>query len=125
MTAEQQGPRLQQVKICSNATAISTEIKGGKKASPLQKASGIQGSPVRHPCFHCHPLNEVWERVDPGSSPSGHSGVSHAPELPWVGPAFPPGAQSLLQAVTQQLPYTDIENYAHHAMQKVAPYSSH
>ena len=69
MTAEQQGPRLQQVKICSNATAISTEIKGGKKASPLQKASGIQGSPVRHPCFRCHPLNEVWERVDPGSTP--------------------------------------------------------
>jgi len=24
----------------------------------------------------------------------------HAPELPWVGPAFPPGAQSLLQAMT-------------------------
>jgi len=25
----------------------------------------------------------------------------HAPELPWAGPAFPPGAPSLLQAVTQ------------------------
>jgi len=24
----------------------------------------------------------------------------HAPECPWVGPAFPPGAQSLVQAVT-------------------------
>jgi len=27
MTAEQQGPRLLQVRICSNATAIGTEIK--------------------------------------------------------------------------------------------------
>jgi len=27
MTAEQQGPRLQQVRICSNATAVGTEIK--------------------------------------------------------------------------------------------------
>jgi len=27
MTAEQQGPRLQQVRICSNATAAGKEIK--------------------------------------------------------------------------------------------------
>ena len=27
MTAEQQGPRLQQVKVCSNATAVGREIK--------------------------------------------------------------------------------------------------
>ena len=101
MTAEQQGPRLQQVKICSNATAISTEIKGGKKASPLQKASGIQGSPTRHPHLHHQPLNEVLERMDSGSSPSNHSGKLHAAELPWVGPAFPPGVPSLVQAVTQ------------------------
>jgi len=38
-------------------------------------------------CLHCQPLNEVWEGVDSGSTPSG-------------GPAFPPGAQSLVQAVT-------------------------
>jgi len=44
--------------------------------------------------------------VDPGSSPSGHSGTLHAAELPWAGPAFPPGAQSLLQAVTQRFLYT-------------------
>jgi len=60
----------------------------------------MQRSPARNPPFHCQPLNEVWERVDPGSTPSGHSGTPHAPELPWVGPTFAPGAQSLLQAMT-------------------------
>ena len=30
----------------------------------------------------------------------------HAPELPWAGPAFPPGAPSLLQAVTQHFCYS-------------------
>jgi len=45
------------------------------------------------------PLNEVWKRVDPSSSPSGHSGALHACEFPWAGRAFPPGAQSLVQAV--------------------------
>jgi len=30
MAAKQQGPKLQQVKICSNATAVGTEIKGKK-----------------------------------------------------------------------------------------------
>ena len=50
--------------------------------------------------LHCQPLNEVWEGVDPGSIPPNHSGALHAAELPGVGPAFPPGAQSLVQAVT-------------------------
>jgi len=31
---------------------------------------------------------------------SGHSGELLAPELPWVGPALPPGALSLVQAIT-------------------------
>jgi len=53
------------------------------------------------PHLHYQPLNEGWEGVDPGSSPSDHSGSLLAPELPWVGPAFPPGAPSLLQALTQ------------------------
>ena len=56
---------------------------------------------MRCPHLHCQPLNEVWEGVDPGFSPSGPSGPLHAAELPWVGPAFPPGAPSLLQATTQ------------------------
>ena len=29
----------------------------------------------------------------------------HAPELPWVGPAFPPGAQSVFQAMIQHFHY--------------------
>ena len=65
-----------------------------------------QGYPAKYPHLHCQPLNEVWEGADPGSIPSGHSGTLHTPELPWVGPAFPPGAQSLLQAVTQHFCYS-------------------
>jgi len=48
--------------------------------------------------------------VDPGSTPSGHSAALHGAELPWVGPAFPPSAQSLLQAVTQQFCYNMLLN---------------
>jgi len=40
------------------------------------------------PYLHCQPLNEVWEGMDPASSPNSHSGALHATELPWVGPAF-------------------------------------
>ena len=83
MTEEQQSPRLQQVKTCTKATV-----------------SGTQGSPVSYPHLHCQPLNEIWEGVDLGSIPSRHSRTLHAHELPWIGPAFPPGAQSLVQAVT-------------------------
>jgi len=50
--------------------------------------SGMQGSPAKYLHLHHQPLNEVWEGVDPGSSPSSHSGALHAAELPWVGPAF-------------------------------------
>jgi len=49
-----------------------------KRAAYLLKATGIQGSPVRYPCFHCQPLNEVWDGVDPDSTPSSHSeGIAH------------------------------------------------
>jgi len=72
----------------------------GRKIAYFQKASGRQEPPARNPCLHCQPLNEVWEGVDPGYTPSAHSSTLHAPELPWVGPAVPPGAQSLLQAVS-------------------------
>ena len=74
--------------------------KWRKRAAYLRKASGWQGSPARYPCLHCQPLNEVWEGVDPGPTSSSHSGAVHAPELPWVGPVFPPGAPSLVQATT-------------------------
>ena len=62
---------------------------------------------MRYPNLPCQPLQEVWEEVDPGSTPSGHSGALHAAELPWVGPAFPPGAQSLVQAVTPHFLYSE------------------
>jgi len=58
------------------------------------------------PTSPSQPLNEVREGVDPGSTPSGYSGRLHAPELSWVGPAFPPGAQSLLQATTWHFCYS-------------------
>ena len=48
---------------------------------------------------------EVWEGVDPGSSPSDHSSALHAPELPWIIPAFPPGVQSLFQAMNLHFCY--------------------
>ena len=73
--------------------------KQRKAAAHLQKASGTQGSPVSYPHLHCQPLNEIWEGVDLGSIPSRHSRTLHAHELPWVSSAFPPGAQSLFQAM--------------------------
>ena len=61
----------------------------------------MQKTPARGtPTSPCQPLNEAWEGVGPGSTPSSHSGALHTPELPWVGPAFPPGAKPLVQAVT-------------------------
>ena len=62
MTAEQQ------VRICSNATAMSTEIKE-KSYLP----SEIIRHTARYPCLHCQPLNEVWNRMDPDSTHSRHS----------------------------------------------------
>ena len=62
--------------------------KQRKEAVYLQKASGMQGSPARHPHLHCQPFHEGWEGVDPGFTPSDHSGTLHTPELPWAGPAF-------------------------------------
>ena len=38
--------------------------------------------------------------------PFHHLGTLHAPELLWAGPAFPPDAQSLHQAVTQPFCHT-------------------
>jgi len=62
----------------------------GKKAAYLPSADLKQAgiSSKRNLHFHCQLLNEGWEGVDPDSSPSGHSAALHAPELPWLGPAF-------------------------------------
>jgi len=101
-TVEQQNSILQQVRIHSDATAAGTEIRERSclPSEGLQSPQVCRGLQMRRSHLHCQPLNEVWEGADPGSSLSSHSGTLHAPELPWVGPAFPPGAQSLLQAVT-------------------------
>jgi len=85
--AEQQGPRLQEVSLLKcNSCRHKTK---GKKLLTFRRLQ-----------VHKNSLNEVWEGVDPGSPPSSHSGALHTPEFPWVGPAFPSGAQSLLQALT-------------------------
>ena len=44
--------------------------------------------------------------------PFHHSGELHAPEL-WTGPAFPPGAQSLVQAMTQHFHYNYLCLFSH------------
>ena len=81
--------------------------KQRKEAAYLQRATGRKGSPVRYSCLHCQPFSEVWEEVDPGSTTSSRSGALH--ELPWVGPAFVVGAQTLLQDVTCIFFYTNIQ----------------
>jgi len=84
-----------------NSAATDREIK---KRSCLP-SDGLQQAGISNelPLSQLPTFKEVWEGLDPGSTLSGHSGAlhcMHAPELPWVGPAFPLGAQSLLQAVT-------------------------
>ena len=64
----------------------------------IEHLVGRQGQP-RGAQVHAMYLSDQ-KRVDPGSTPSGHSGASYASELPQAGPAFPPGAQSLVQAMT-------------------------
>ena len=82
--AGQQSPRPQQVRISPRAAAADTKEK--KSAYPW-KASGRQGSPAKCPHLHCQALNEGWEEVDPGSSPSGHS--VHCKHLSSPGLALP------------------------------------
>lgn len=64
------------------------------------KVSSMQEPPARYPCLYFQPLNKIWDGVDSGFTPFSHPDALHAPELLWVGPAFPPGAQLLIQAVT-------------------------
>jgi len=83
-TAEQQGPRLQQVRICSNAKTIGTEIKEGT----CLPSEGLRDT-ERYPQLQFQPLNEGWEGVDPGCSPSGHSGAFNCMQLSSPGLALP------------------------------------
>lgn len=77
------------------------EQKQRKKICLPSESLGKVGRDLqRYPCLHCQPLNGVWEGVNPGSTPSSPSGALHVPELPWVRPAYPPVAQSLVHALT-------------------------
>ena len=87
---------LQQVRMSPNRAATDAEMKK-KSCLPLEDLKKARSSSKKYPHLHCQPLNEVWE---PGSTPSGHSGVLLAAVLRWLGPAFPPGAQSPLQTLT-------------------------
>jgi len=101
-TAEQQDPRLQQVRNCSNATAVGTKIRERTylPSEGPEDPQVFRNLCMKHPYLHCQPLNEVWEGVEPGFTLSSHSGALLVPEFPWVGPAFLPGAQSPVQAMT-------------------------
>jgi len=84
MAAEQQGPKLQQVRTSSNPTAAGTETKEiiCLPSEGLLPSEGRQGSPARNPHLHCQPLYEIWEGVHPGFTPSCHSGALHALSFP-------------------------------------------
>ena len=90
-----QSLQLQQIRTSPSAAAMKAETEEEILITFRKPQTGKISSErcPRH-------LNEVWEGVDPGSTPSSHSGVLHAAELPWAGPPFPPGAQSLFQAMT-------------------------
>jgi len=76
---------LQQMRTSTNAA--DTEMKA-MSCLPLEglRAAGISNKRSLH--LPCQPLNEVWEGLDPDSTPSSHSAELLTPELPWVGPAF-------------------------------------
>ena len=58
MTAEQQGHRLQQMRICSNATDVGTEIKE-RSCLPSEGLRAHRDLQQNAPYLHCQPLNDV------------------------------------------------------------------
>ena len=88
------------MRISPNAAAADTEIKGKKSLLTLGKFlvdRDLQQDPL---ASTSNPYRRSREGVNPGLTPSSHSSALLAPELPRVSPAFPPGAQSLFQAMT-------------------------
>jgi len=83
ITAGWQNLWLQQMRTSPKAAVTDTEMKE-KSCLPLEglRYTGIWSK--RCPCLHCQPLHEVWEGMDPGSTPSGHTGTLRTPELPWL-----------------------------------------
>jgi len=80
------------VRVSSNATIVGI-AKKRKETTYLQETSGTHRFPGKYPHLRCQLLNEVWEGVDPGSTPSCPSRALHTPEFPWVGPVFLPGGR--------------------------------
>jgi len=68
ITTEQQSLRLQQVRICSNATTTGTEIK--ERSCLPSEGLRYARMTSKIPLTPLQPLNEGWEGVDPGCSPS-------------------------------------------------------
>jgi len=46
--------------------------------------------------------------MQPGSTPSGRTGELPSPVLPWLTQGLPQMITSVVQAVTQQVPYTNL-----------------
>ena len=94
---EQQGLGLRWGMVSWNTIAVATEREKRICSAQKDPYSPCIGKDfqTRYSHLHCQPLNEIWE----GSTASVHSGALHVPELPCVCPAFPPGTQSLDQAL--------------------------
>ena len=88
------------MRICSNATTIETEIKEWSNL-PVE---GLGYTGISSKKF-LPPLPTLKRGLGRGGS---WLHTLHAPELPWAGLAFPPGAQSLDQATTLNFHHTSI-----------------
>lgn len=77
MAAEQLSPKLQQVRTCSKTTGTETKERIFLHSKGLRQTLR---SLTRSACFHCQPLNEVQEGMNPGSTSSSQSAALHAPE---------------------------------------------
>ena len=99
------------VNISPNAAVTGTKIEKEKALHlPSEDHSYTENSNHTHSHFHCQPFNEVWERVEPGSTPSGHS--MHCMHLSSPGLALP-SHQVLNHCFKLWLSITTITLYPH------------
>ena len=68
--AEQHNIHLEQIR--TNTTAISTQTNKQPTFAKPPRSRHLLKNTFTSPC---QPLNEVWEEVDPGSTPFSHSGA--------------------------------------------------
>jgi len=97
-TAEQQNIDCSKWGLYLNTTVVDTEIKKSS-CLPLEdlRRTGISTKIVLSPL---PTLKWGLGRAGSWLHPFGQSGTLPAPELPYVGPAFPPGVLSLFQSMT-------------------------